>query len=114
MGDTPSIHMEHYTQLNKIDPNLLVGPYCSTGGVYNMSGATTANFDDLVAQGTSTLDLNARKAVYGQIQDQQIDGMWFMIPLAIRPTRQYARKNVAGIAYRPGSGWPLYSGLGQA
>jgi ABC-type transport system substrate-binding protein len=112
MGDTPSIQMIHYTQLNKIDPNLLVGPYCSTGGVYNMSGQTTANFDDLVAQGTSSLDLNVRKQVYGQMQDLQVDGMYFMIPLAIRPTRQYAKKNVVGVNYRPGSGWPLFSGLG--
>ena len=112
MGDTPSIHMIHFTQLNKIDPNLLMGPYCTTGGVYNMSGATTANFDDLVAQGTSSLDLNVRKTVCGQIQDLQVDGMYFMIPLAIRPTRQYARKNVVGVNYRPGSGWPLFSGLG--
>jgi ABC-type transport system substrate-binding protein len=65
-----------------------------------------------VARATSTFDINERKTLYGQIQDLQSDQMGYMIPLAVRPARQWAKKNVTGVDYRPGSGWPYFAGLG--
>ncbi len=111
-GDKPEIHLADQSLTNKVDPHLSCAQHLSSTGPWNMSGTPAGQMDDLITRATSTYDVSARKAIYGQIQDIQADQIYTMIPLAVKPVRQWAKKNVTGIQFRPSSEWPTFRDLG--
>ena len=93
------------------DPNNFVVPFMASYGVFaHHQGYSNSHVDDLIAQGTSTLDPSEWQAIYYELQQIYYDdapGIMLVQPLG----RRYFTKYIEGFYFNPfipGQAGPLY------